>query len=65
MQQPEFFLCENCGGTFQKAWSDLERQAEYEENFTAEQRAGQETVTVCDDCYRELMKKYEAMGRQL
>jgi Fe2+ or Zn2+ uptake regulation protein len=52
------FKCEHCGGTFkkdQKDWDDAAQQAEYEQNFSLEEREGQETRVVCDDCYRMMM----------
>ena len=55
------FTCEQCGGTFIKKWSDEERQAEYETNFSEEVRGNEETVTVCDDCYKFLMARYRRM----
>ena len=48
------FTCEQCGGTFPKAWTDEEQAAEYAELFPAEKAAGEETAVVCDDCWREI-----------
>lgn len=46
------FRCAKCGGTFIKARSDEEAQAEAEEQFTAEELT--ETAVICDDCYKKL-----------
>ena len=55
------FTCEHCGETFPQAWSDEERQQEYEQNFPQEHRSREEAVTVCDDCYEFLMEMYWRM----
>ena len=47
------FVCESCGGAFEKGWTDEESQAEAEQLFTAEELA--DAATVCDDCYRRIM----------
>lgn len=46
------FKCERCKGTFEKAWSDAEADAEMREVFGA--LSDEERATVCDDCYREV-----------
>ena len=45
------FTCDECGGTFPKAWSDEEALAEADGLFGA---AGPLAV-ICDDCWREFM----------
>ena len=55
------FTCEHCGGTFFQAWSDEERNQEYEQNFSQEERDQEEPVIVCDDCYEILMAYYKRM----
>lgn len=51
------FTCAACGGTFPKAWSEAEAEAEavavwgVEDAMTADGMA-----IVCDDCYRELLE---------
>lgn len=41
------FTCDSCGGTFKKAWTDEEADAEFKRLFPHELKR----VTVCDDCY--------------
>jgi hypothetical protein len=48
----ESFTCAECGGTFEKAWSDEEARAEADENFGDELV---DPVVVCDDCYQEMV----------
>jgi hypothetical protein len=51
----ETFTCENCGGTWEKAWTDDEARAEASVDFADELASGQPMCTVCDDCYRAMM----------
>jgi hypothetical protein len=45
------FTCEQCRGTFPKAWSDEERDAEAKANgFDLD-----DAIIVCDDCYKAIM----------
>lgn len=46
------FRCDGCGKTFEKAWSEAEREAEYQRVFAGSACA---TATVCDDCYSRIM----------
>lgn len=48
------FTCDNCGGTFNKAWSDEEATAEAEGLFPAEDLEEGMGV-VCDDCFHVIM----------
>ena len=48
------YTCAKCGGTFKKAWSDEEANAEYDEKFAEEKTAGEERDVVCDGCYKIL-----------
>lgn len=48
----EEFICDNCKGTFIKAWSEEEALKEAKENgFDANT-----CVMVCDDCYKKIME---------
>ena len=49
------FTCAECGGKFDKAWSDEEAEAEYTATFPDEIAAGVERAVVCDYCYRRMM----------
>lgn len=52
------FTCENCGGTYRKAWSDAEAHAEADEvGFPPQDR-----VLVCNPCYVRIMNKARMMG---
>lgn len=48
------FKCEECGGVFDKEWSDDEAQIEFEQNFPLG-HLGDGIAVVCDDCYQEIM----------
>lgn len=48
------FTCAECGGEFEKEWSDEESLEEARVNgFDPD---NEETVVVCDDCYRKIME---------
>ena len=47
------FMCEQCGGTFPKAWSDEECAAEAAELWTDTPTA--DMATVCEDCFELVM----------
>ena len=49
------FTCDECGGTFPKAWSDEEAEQEYDEVFTSAKAANISRAVVCDDCYNQIM----------
>lgn len=57
---PDQFQCANCGGVFEKAWTDEEAQAEYDSN-PLQQDPNDDVVLVCDGCYRGMMS-YEYVG---
>jgi hypothetical protein len=46
------FTCDECGGTFRKAWTDKEAAEERRENFPDHDGAW---AIVCDDCYSAIM----------
>jgi hypothetical protein len=52
------FTCANCGGTFDKAWSDEESDAEAERLFgvkDAHSKLGDgDMAIVCDDCWKAM-----------
>jgi DNA-directed RNA polymerase subunit RPC12/RpoP len=60
----EEYVCANCHGTFEKAWTDEEALAEYEAAFTEEERADVREV-VCDDCYTLIMADKIELERRL
>lgn len=47
------FTCEMCGGTFGKAWSDEEAEAEKVELFPLVAR--EDCAMICDDCFNRVM----------
>lgn len=47
------FTCASCRKTFEKAWSDKERDAECAENFPL--LPDEYKASVCDDCYARIM----------
>jgi hypothetical protein len=51
------FTCAACGGTFAKGWSDAEAKAEADAIGFRDQ-----SVTVCDPCYVEMMAWAEREG---
>ena len=51
----ELFTCSNCGGEFEKAWTDEEAAAEKEDKFP--DASYDEMTLVCGDCYDELMEE--------
>ena len=60
----ESYVCERCGATFTKGWSDEEAAAEARDLFPAAHLAvGQ--ATVCDGCYREIMAWAETSAPDL
>lgn len=46
----ETFDCVQCGGTFDKAWSDEDAQAEADELWG--DALGDDPAVVCDDCFQ-------------
>jgi len=50
---PDFFVCEQCGGEFEKGWTDDEASAEYEAEFGSLSTG--DVASVCDDCYKVIM----------
>jgi hypothetical protein len=49
------FKCDQCGEVFNKAWTDEEAWAEAEPLKDEIDKYG--LVTVCDDCYKIIMRK--------
>jgi hypothetical protein len=47
------FTCDRCHGTFIKMRSDDDARREYEKLCPEANTRGDETVEVCDDCWRE------------
>ena len=45
------FKCFNCGGVFEKAWSDEEKISEAKDKGFLENCTPDELCVVCDDCY--------------
>lgn len=52
---PNEFKCDECGGVFEKGWSDEEAYAEQENNFG--DMPNEQMAIVCDDCFKEIMGK--------
>jgi DNA-directed RNA polymerase subunit RPC12/RpoP len=59
------FTCERCGHTFTKGRPDQEAHQEYEDLFPESRARGDETVLLCDDCWREFMAWTKANGIRL
>lgn len=55
----ESFTCANCGGTFEKTWSDEEAAAEAAALIPAEQFEESGTAVVCDDCFRAIIGRVQ------
>jgi DNA-directed RNA polymerase subunit RPC12/RpoP len=52
----ESYTCENCGGTFTKAWSDEEAMAETRSLFPPQDITEPEDIgIVCDSCFHEIV----------
>jgi hypothetical protein len=50
------FTCAACGGTFGKAWSDEEAQAEADDIF-GDILVTDGSAIVCDDCFHEMERQ--------
>ena len=53
--KPEEFKCEECGGIFEKGWTDNEARLEQIENEFGNIPNNQLAV-ICDDCYKKIMR---------
>ena len=51
----ESYTCDNCGGAFEKGWSDEEAIEEAVSLYPAEDLAAEPPGIVCDGCFREIM----------
>lgn len=60
MSDPAKFVCGECGGTFDKGWSDEDAQAEMLANFG--ELPDDDRVTVCDDCFQAMERNMRAAG---
>ena len=49
------YTCAECGGRFEKAWSDEDAEKEMRENFGTHITTADCDV-LCDDCYRMFMR---------
>ena len=49
------FTCAQCGGVFNKGWSDAEAEAEYHKIMMPEVPPDEPVDEVCDDCYQQFM----------
>lgn len=47
------YTCAECGGEFEKGWSDEEAKAEFGAEFTSHDL--DDAALVCDDCYKKIM----------
>ena len=50
---PNEYRCANCGGVFEKTWSDEDAIAEMKDNFGDLPES--ERAVVCDDCFHAIM----------
>lgn len=54
------FTCAQCGGTFAKAWSDAESEAEAKALFGYD--ALDDPAVLCEPCWQAFMRWYEGQG---
>lgn len=59
------FTCAHCRGVYAKGQSDEEARAEYEATMPQAVERGDEEATVCDDCYRAILRWAEQKGLNL
>lgn len=59
------FTCANCGGTFEKTWSDEEAAAEAAGLLPAEQFEASGTAMVCDDCFKAIIGRVQIEAPEL
>lgn len=52
----ETFTCEECGGTFDKEWTDDEALDEANELWSREEQSAAGLAIVCHDCWLRLME---------
>lgn len=56
IKDSEYFTCEACENTYEKAWSDKEAILESKEIFG--ERPAQEMSIICDDCFKKAYKQF-------
>jgi len=56
---PNHFICECCGGIFEKAWTDQESKAKAAETFG--RLSKDDDVIVCEICYTDIMNKWSRL----
>lgn len=54
------FTCARCHRTFECEWTEKEALAEFHENFPEVSK--EDTVEICDDCYKEFRAWAEQEG---
>lgn len=57
---PDTFICAECGGTFEKGWTDEEAAAECQERFPGNQL--DQCAVVCDECYQRIIASSSAIA---
>ena len=55
--EPNQYQCAQCGGIFEKGWTDEEAKSEAEQKFPSIKP--DEMEMVCDPCYKELIQVNE------
>ena len=55
------FICEGCGGKFEKVWSDEEAKAEARMQFP--DAPDDDYATVCTQCYEDFMAWYRRSAK--
>ena len=56
--KPDEFRCKQCGGVFEKEWTEEKALAEYRKMFGGLPNAiKKDKEPLCDDCYKKLMVK--------
>jgi hypothetical protein len=63
LQEPgQTYICELCGGSFLKGWSDKDAEQEAKNNFGLPQDS---MAIVCDDCFKKIMEGTTVRGLSL
>ena len=59
MKDKDTYICECCGGVFEKERTDEEANAEAEDVFGVKNASEQEDMAIiCDDCYKKMQNHF-------
>jgi hypothetical protein len=59
----ETYTCNNCGATYEKAWTDEESLAQTKVDFGVHVRADDE-ATLCDACYALMIEWWDSLSAE-